>query len=272
MVGMESRYVKINLARSSTLKRDILKSFGRRSSSVCRRVLHHLRTCANSSTGGILFTTIFLLIPETSLAIKARQAASLNPPIPLPSMSPSRTPSVTSHQSVAVTLLSRIISMAWTYLVLPFGSLLYLLFPPIGLTAVYSSICFGALYGLSTTTPFTFSEPPYNLETVDISFTYLPTCFGYIIGSVGGGYLSDWELRRAKAKYGDNYPPECRMRSARWGVPLIPAGLIIFGWGTHRFMHIAIPCVGGFVFGVGLMLTNGTVHLFLCQLYGTFWG
>ena len=203
---------------------------------------------------------LFLLIPETSLAIKARQAASLAEPLPTPPTTVSRPTSITSHQSIAVTVLSRILHAAFTYLIRPFGSLLYLFFPPIGLIAVYSSICFGALYGISTTTPFTFSEPPYNLETVDISFTYLPTCVGYIIGSVGGGYLSDWELRKAKAKYGaTSYPPECRLRSARWGVPLIPAGLLIFGWGVQEFQHIAVPCIGGFIFGVGLMLTNGTV-------------
>jgi len=34
---------------------------------------------------------------------------------------------------------------------------------------------------------------------------------------------------------------------------------LIFGWGLHRHTHMALPLLGGFIFGVGLMLTNGTL-------------
>jgi len=71
--------------------------------------------------------------------------------------------------------------------------------------------------------------------------------------------LSDREVRRAKALQGDDYSPEVRLKSARWGIPLVPAGLLIFGWGLHRHTQFAVPITGGFIFGVGLMLTNGTI-------------
>lgn len=124
------------------------------------------------------------------------------------------------------------------------------------------------MYAISVATPFSFSEPPYKLGSVDISFLYLPACVGYCLGSVVGGYLSDREVRKAKAlsEDGETYSSEVRLRSARWGVPLVPAGLLIFGWGLHRHTHMALPIMGGFVFGVGLMLTNGTVRFCLAAI------
>lgn len=70
----------------------------------------------------------------------------------------------------------------------------------------------------------------------------------------------------AKAKYGDDYPPEVRLRSARWGIPLVPAGLLIFGWGIGKKDLLAVPLVGGFTFGVGLMLTNGTIMAYFVDV------
>ncbi|KAG8892516.1 hypothetical protein FRC01_014120 [Tulasnella sp. 417] len=117
------------------------------------------------------------------------------------------------------------------------------------------------MYAISVATPFSFSEPPYKLGSTDISFLYLPACVGYCLGSIVGGHLSDREVRLAKERSedGETYSSEVRLRSARWGVPLVPAGLLIFGWGLHRHTHMALPIMGGFVFGVGLMLTNGTI-------------
>lgn len=187
-----------------------------------------------------------LFLPETSLKLKAKHAAP--PPTP-------KTLTPTSPKSVAI----NVAKGSYLYCIRPLGTIFYLGSPAIGLTALYSSVCFASLYAISVSTPFLFSKPPYQLDSVDISFLYLPACVGYCIGSVAGGYLSDREIRKAKAQFGDSYAPEVRLLSARWGVPLLPAGLLIFGWGLHRHTHLALPMVGGFIFGVGLMLTNGTV-------------
>ncbi|KAG8969483.1 hypothetical protein FRC03_002759 [Tulasnella sp. 419] len=205
-----------------------------------------------------------LFLPETSVSLKARQAAALSsPPIPAPS-----TTSVRSRSTSTLVKAGILFTLKQTlkHTIQPLAAILYLLFPPIGLTALYSSICFASLYGISTTTPFSFSEPPYKFDSLTISLLYLPSCVGYMLGSVCGGYLSDRELRHAKARYGDNYPPEARLRSARWGVPLIPAGLLMFGWGVSRWDHVAVPLIGGFIFGVGLMLTNGTIMAFFADV------
>ena len=60
---------------------------------------------------------------------------------------------------------------------------------------------------------------------MQIALAYIPPCFGYIIGSISGGYLSDYAYRRAKARDGDKFAPESRLLSAWCGVPLMPIGL-----------------------------------------------
>lgn len=58
-----------------------------------------------------------------------------------------------------------------------------------------------------------------------IALAYIPPCLGYIIGSISGGYLSDYAYRRAKARDGDKFAPEARLLSAWCGVPFMPIGL-----------------------------------------------
>jgi hypothetical protein len=207
------------------------------------------RDIAYLQKGVILVILIILLLPETSLTLKAQQAASLG-----------QSPAEPESKARSPTLIAkRIVTSTFTYTVKPLFTINKLAIPQIGLAAAYASICFGGLYAISVSTPFMFAKAPYRLHSLDISLLYLPACVGYALGSIAGGYLSDAEVRRAKARDGDNYAPEVRLRSARWGIPLVPAGLLIFGWGLHRHTRLALPITGSFIFGVGLMLTNGTV-------------
>ncbi|KAG9051192.1 hypothetical protein FS837_011307 [Tulasnella sp. UAMH 9824] len=218
--------------------------------------------------GVILLVLITLFLPETSMKLKAQQAR----PPSIPSMAeaasslPAPVTDTAAPQSQPLrTRLTgnarKAVKFGYTYGLQPLTTISRLLFPPVGLSSLYASLCFGSMYAISVATPFSFSEPPYKLGSMDISFLYLPACVGYCLGSIGGGYLSDREVRMAKERSedGETYSSEVRLRSARWGVPLVPAGLLIFGWGLHRHTHMALPIMGGFVFGVGLMLTNGTI-------------
>jgi len=198
---------------------------------------------------------IILLLPETSLTLKAQQAASLG-----------QSPAEPESKAQTPTLIAkRIVTSTFTYTIKPLFTINKLAIPQIGLAAAYASICFGGLYAISVSTPFMFARAPYRLHSLDISLLYLPACVGYALGSIAGGYLSDAEVRRAKARDGDNYAPEVRLRSARWGIPLVPAGLLIFGWGLHRHTRLALPITGSFIFGVGLMLTNGTIMAYFAD-------
>jgi len=49
------------------------------------------------------------------------------------------------------------------------------------------------------------------------------------------------------------------------GVPMVPAGLIIFGWSVRAGLHWMVPALGGFIFGVGQMLAIGTMMAYFAD-------
>ncbi|KAG8863105.1 hypothetical protein FRB96_009286 [Tulasnella sp. 330] len=217
--------------------------------------------------GAILTILIILFLPETSIKLKTTQSDSNSNPC----IGSTTTDAATSgldhrHTILSTKILYRSVKGTFNYGVWPLGTIGFLLSPSIFLPAFYSSVCFASLYALSVSTPFIFSEKPFVFKSVKISLLYLPTCVGYCIGSVLGGYLSDWEIQKAKAKSENRtYAPEVRLKSARWGIPLLPSGLIIYGWSAYKGDTLVVPLIGGFMFGVGLMLTNGTITAFLAD-------
>ncbi|KAG9028615.1 hypothetical protein FRB95_006293 [Tulasnella sp. JGI-2019a] len=210
---------------------------------------------ATAVFGVILTILIILFLPETSLKLKSAQAH------PEPTMVPNQDQ---NHSVKSILSLSAIAT--YDYGLRPLGTIFHLFTPSIFLPSLYSTLCFGSLYALSVSLPFIFSSSPFHFKSMKISVLYLPNCAGYCIGSVLGGYLSDWEIRKARRRSGtEQYPPEVRLNSARWGIPLLPMGLLLFGWSACKGDDLVLPLIGGFTFGVGLMLTNGTIMAYLAD-------
>ncbi|KAG9105040.1 hypothetical protein FRC06_000013 [Ceratobasidium sp. 370] len=138
--------------------------------------------------GGVLEMLIVFFLPETSNALKSRQAAAL--------VNPSQQPS----QKVKLSFLQACNGLFQLFIIRPFRTVLYIRFMPVGLTVYYGA-------------------------TLEIALAYIPPAFGYIIGSISGGYLSDYAYRRAKARDGDRFVPESRLVTAWCGVPFMPIGL-----------------------------------------------
>ncbi|QRV87701.1 major facilitator superfamily transporter [Ceratobasidium sp. AG-Ba] len=201
----------------------------------------------NAIFGGVIEALIILFLPETSNALKARQAAALaNPP---------RQPAVKSKES----FLHAFKSLFQLFIVRPFRTVLYIRFLPVGLTVYYGATCFACLYAISTAVPFSFGDAPYHA-------TYIPPAIGYLIGSVSGGYLSDYAYRRAKARDGDRFVPESRLVTAWCGVPFMPIGLLIFGWTLRTGQKWPVPLTGSFIFGLGFMLGTGTIMAYFADV------
>ncbi|KAH7343475.1 putative florfenicol exporter [Rhizoctonia solani] len=204
--------------------------------------------------GGVLEFLIVIFLPETSTMLKAKQAAALASPM----SEQSRVSKPTLSQTCK--------SLLRLFILRPFNTVLYIRFLPVGLTVYYGSTCFACLYAISTAVPFSFEDPPYKFNSMEIALAYIPPCLGYIIGSISGGYLSDHVYRRARARDGDKFVPESRLDSAWFGVPFMPIGLLIFGWTLHTHQKWMIPLVGGFIFGVGFMLGTGTCMAYFADV------
>ncbi|KAG9125677.1 hypothetical protein FRC07_006647 [Ceratobasidium sp. 392] len=103
-------------------------------------------------------------------------------------------------------------------------------------------------------------------RSLEIALAYVPPAFGYIIGSISGGYLSDYAYRRAKARDGDRFVPESRLVTAWCGVPFMPIGLLIFGWTLRTHQNWPVPLAGSFIFGLGFMLGTGTIMTYFADV------
>lgn len=203
--------------------------------------------------GGVIEMSILLCLPETSTMLKARQAAALSNPSP-------------ETHAPKQTLMQTLKALLNLLILRPFRTVLYVRFLPVGLTVYYGATCFACLYAISTAIPFSFEDPPYQFNSMKIALAYIPPCIGYIIGSVTGGYLSDYAYRRALARDGDKFVPESRLDSAWCGVPFMPVGLLIFGWTLQTHQKWIVPLVGSFIFGIGFMLGTGTTMTYFADV------
>ncbi|QRW01874.1 major facilitator superfamily transporter [Ceratobasidium sp. AG-Ba] len=125
---------------------------------------------------------------------------------------------------------------------------------------------FKSLFQLFIVRPFRTMPPIMQFNSLEIALAYIPPAIGYLIGSVSGGYLSDYAYRRAKARDGDRFVPESRLVTAWCGVPFMPIGLLIFGWTLRTGQKWPVPLTGSFIFGLGFMLGTGTIMAYFADV------
>ncbi|KAI9367400.1 major facilitator superfamily domain-containing protein [Aspergillus egyptiacus] len=99
-------------------------------------------------------------------------------------------------------------------------------------------------------------NPRFDLTTPLVSgLFYLAPGAGFIVGSLGGGRLSDHTVKRYIAKRNGVRLPKDRLNS---GLPymflLLPVSMLLFGWCLQEeFGGLALPIVLAFLIGAGLM-------------------
>ncbi|KAH8711799.1 major facilitator superfamily domain-containing protein [Phaeosphaeriaceae sp. PMI808] len=155
----------------------------------------------------------------------------------------------------------------------PLKILLWLRYPPVALTVYYASITFGCLYILNISIQSTFSSTPYSYSTLVIGFLYIPNSAGYLLASVFGGRWIDTIMAREARKanrYDESgkliFRPEDRMRENAWiAAVLWPAALLLYGWTAEYHIHISVPMIANFFFGVGSMLIFALVNTMLTE-------
>lgn len=155
----------------------------------------------------------------------------------------------------------------------PLRILLWLRFPPVALTVYYASITFGCLYILNISIQSTFSAAPYRYPTLIIGLLYIPNSAGYLLASLFGGRWIDAIMHR-EARRAHRYDhagklvfrPEDRMKENAWlAAVLWPAALVVYGWTVQRHVHVAVPMIANFLFGIGSMLIFALVNTMLTE-------
>lgn len=155
----------------------------------------------------------------------------------------------------------------------PLKILAWLQYPPVCLTVYYASITFGSLYILNISIQSTFSSAPYHYSTLIVGLLYIPNSLGYLLASLFGGRWIDSIMHREARKagrYDDHgkliFRPEDRMKENAWiAAVLYPVALILYGWTAEYHIHIAVPMIANFFFGVGSMLIFALVNTMLTE-------
>lgn len=101
------------------------------------------------------------------------------------------------------------------------------------------------------------SEKPYSLSPLHIGFTYIPTGVFALIGSLSGGWISDWSAKRFSQAM------EGRLILNLIGSLTCSIGLLLSGWTYHFGIHLALPLIGVSLFSFGESFAYTSVCAFI---------
>lgn len=162
-------------------------------------------------------------------------------------------------------------------------------FPHVIFTALQfaSGVCWLVL--LLTMTTIVFSAPPYSFDTAGVGLMSLGPFVGNCLGSLYGGPLSDWSIKRFAKRNGGVYEPEMRLYIMLPATLFMSGGLAMFGATaglvsrcpsllflstfSHKLtnlqqgMHWIYPSLGGAFFAAGLGATGDIAFTFVIDAY-----
>jgi multidrug resistance protein len=224
--------------------------------------------------GGATLIFIIFALPET-LARKGPMPSSQEPATTSSDPEKNIRPDLirTSTRASTVQKTKSFLTHMRQIFVDPLKIIAWLQYPPVALTVDYASITFGSLYILNISIQSTFSSAPYNYSTLIVGLLYIPNSAGYLLASLFGGKWIDSIMHREAREAGRYdaqgkliFRPEDRMRENAWiAAILYPTALILYGWTAQYHIHIAVPMVANFFFGVGSMLIFALVNTMLTE-------
>lgn len=134
--------------------------------------------------------------------------------------------------------------------------------------SVYMAIIFGAMYLMFAAFPIVFrSEQGYNFSQAVSGLAFLGIAGGMVLALVYMLFQNKAYLRIAKAAPGGRAPPEARLRPARLGAVMAPAGLAVFAATNSPEFHFLVPILGTVPFGFGMVVIFISLLGYLVDTY-----
>ncbi|KAI9006467.1 major facilitator superfamily domain-containing protein [Hyaloraphidium curvatum] len=127
---------------------------------------------------------------------------------------------------------------------------------------------FGAFYALPSLVPLTWPTL-YGYNPQQIGLFLMSSGFGFIAGSLLGGYEADRIFKKWKDIRGGLVIAEDRLRSTPPGLVAVPLGLLLYGWPVQAHMNAAVPTVGMFILGFGSMILSTSTQSFMLDCFTT---
>ncbi|KAL4987420.1 major facilitator superfamily domain-containing protein [Aspergillus falconensis] len=164
----------------------------------------------------------------------------------------------------------------WSYSSLSFGQLAKHTYQPFLIMFSIPAVCYMAVeYGIMTactTVPVTtlstvMTMPPYNFNSAQIGLMGIPPFLGTCLAAITCGPLSDWVILYLARRNGGIFEPEMRLWLCLLSVPLVPAGLFMFGIGLDRGSHWLLPAFGLGISAFGIVPASGAALTYLTDAY-----
>ncbi|KAG8352422.1 hypothetical protein FVEN_g9567 [Fusarium venenatum] len=126
-------------------------------------------------------------------------------------------------------------------------------------------------YGLLTCVRHIIT-PRYHITTPLISgLFYIAPGMGFIVGSVLGGRMSDYAVKRYIEKREGTRLPKDRLNSGLvYFLAVLPVSLLLYGWSLEKKIGgLALPIVMAFWIGVGLMGAWNGLNTYTAEVFPT---
>jgi MFS family permease len=128
------------------------------------------------------------------------------------------------------------------------------------------------LLNACTTVPVTtlssvMTLPPYNFGSAQIGLMGLPPFIGTSLATLICGPLSDSIALRLTRRNGGIFEPEMRLWLCLIFLPLIPAGLFMFGIGLNNGSHWLLPAFGLGINAFGVVPASSAALTYLTDTY-----
>ncbi|KAK2007871.1 MFS general substrate transporter [Colletotrichum eremochloae] len=131
--------------------------------------------------------------------------------------------------------------------------------------SLYFAVVYGVLYLFFTTFPMVFTSR-YNFSTGFSGLTFLGIGVGIIIGAVLDLFWGDRIAASLLLKKGIR-TPELRLSLMAYSAPLIPTGILLYGWTVEKTIFWLVPMTGTIIFGVGIMLLFAPAMPYLMEAF-----
>ncbi|KAJ7490621.1 MFS polyamine transporter [Mycena latifolia] len=160
-------------------------------------------------------------------------------------------------------------SRTWQHIVKTALTRPFILFyhePIVQLLGIYMAFIYGIFYLFLTSMPLMF-QGTYG-ESVGISgLNYLALGIGVTGASQINARLMDTIYKYLKEKNGGPGEPEYRLPSMVPGTILLPAGLLMTGWGVQAHVHWIVPDIGITMIGAGLILNFQAIQIYVVDAF-----
>lgn len=113
------------------------------------------------------------------------------------------------------------------------------------------------------TLPTVFKEK-YAFSTSTVGLVYTGLMAGFAAGvALSATVMDRLAMRRSEREGSGGHKPENRLVPIVYASPLIPAGLLLYGWSLQAGLHFVVPIVGSALVGAGMVLTLVCFFFFL---------